>query len=485
MQFIRQNLFLVIVGGVLIVGASILMAMEYQKTDEKDQKIQERQKVADDIRGIPTGGFIKLSEKPGQLPAQIRDLKARVDELKGEEDKVKTECANWNSRTYKVLQMLNKVSGKEQTVSAFPDVEQFKNASLVLLFKNTYRKELSKLQASMSPVPPITQEQLDAEIKLHRTRLEQDALREEATRKKKVAATRPEKSTTEPGEDTGTSTEFGSLAQDQAIKTLMLRQATKEGNQMYIASDAMDSFFGDSVEPSATATELWHAQLNLWVQGDIVQAIIDANKYSADLVGAKQPSVLTSAVRKLIKIKVDKEYCRGPNSSGGAPGSTGGGGASGLRLPGGTESVVTAGGSDEAWAFTQHYCNPDYDVIQYQFTVAMPARYIPALESCLMQRNFHTILKIDVGALSVGTQATPAAGTTKGEIVPPYYGPDAIMEVTFRGELLLLTSWERGKYNVTDKKWELPPLMPKDVLSALPRQAWRPEDNTRLTGTTK
>jgi hypothetical protein len=486
MQFIKQNLFLVIVGAVLLVGGGILLAMGYQKADDKDQKVQERQKVADDIHGIPTGGFIKLSERPGQKPQQIKDLEARLGELKDEDEKVRAECANWNSRTYKVLQMQNKVGGKEQSVSAFPDVEQFKNASLVLLFKNTYRKELGKLLATMSPVVPITQEQLDSEIKNHRTRLEQDALREAATRKKKIASTKP--ATSEPGgEETGTVMDFSGRAQEEAVKALMLRQAT-QGGKIYVAPGALDSIFGESIEPSATPAELWHAQLNLWVQGDIVQAISDANEESARLVGAKQGTVLTSAVRRLIKIKVDADYCHGPNV-GGAPASPTGGGTGGFRVPGAAEPGAPSGASEENWAFTQHYCNADYDVLQYQFTVAMPARYIPTLESCLMQRNFHTIVKVDIANLTTGAQAAaaaaPVAGAAKADIIPPYYGPDAVMEVTFRGELLLLTSWERGKYNSTDKKWELPPLMPKDVLAGLPRQALRSEDNLRLSGPTK
>src|ERR1035437_4691434 len=132
MRIIRQNLFLVIVSGVLIVGASILLAVNYQKTDEKIDKMSEREKVVDDIRRIPTGGFIKLSDRPGQLPAQINDLKVRLEELKGEDEKVKAECRNWNSRTYKVLQLRSQAGGKEVLVTAFPEVEQLKNASMVL-----------------------------------------------------------------------------------------------------------------------------------------------------------------------------------------------------------------------------------------------------------------------------------------------------------------------------------------------------------------
>ena len=65
------------------------------------------------------------------------------------------------------------------------------------------------------------------------------------------------------------------------------------------------------------------------------------------------------------------------------------------------------------------------------------------------------------------------------------YGHDPIMRVTIRGELLLLTDWERGTWLAKEKKWsqQLPPLMPKDVLVRLKASgALRPEDQKRLTG---
>jgi hypothetical protein len=489
MQFIRQNLFLVIVGAVLLVGGSILMAMGYGKSDEKDQKMLDPQKLVEDIRRIPTGSIIKLSEKPGELPQQIKDLKTRLGELKDEDEKVKFECVDWNLRTYKVLQMRTKARDKETLVDAFPNVDQFKNAgNLCLLFKNTYRGQLEGLQASMSPVKPVTQDELDVEVNLHLVRLQQDAALE-AARKKKLSS-KPAADVGDPKDlkavpahgEAGQTADFTAQARAKAVKALMLRQATSRG-RIYVSPGALESVFVNWVEPSATATELWQAQLNLWVQGDIIEAINAANDYSTGLVRAKQPNVLTSAVKRLVKIKVDRDYCLGAGSGAPAGGaSSGGGGTSGYHLgPAEPSPGPTAGPAEESLELTGHFSNKEYDVIHYQFVVDMPARFIPALESCLMQRNFHTILKVEAGPLSAAPETTGAGNAA----IPPYYGPDAVIEVTFQGELLLLTSWERGKYNSTDKKWDSPPLMPKEVLTALPSSILRPEDAKRLAPTPK
>lgn len=484
MQIIKQNLFLVIVGGVLIVGSGVLLAMKYQKADQEDQMMREPRGLVEDIRRIPTGSIIKLSEKSGELPQQIKELKARLDELKDEDEKVKSGCIEWNVRTYKVLQMRTKTRDKEVSVDAFPNVDQFKNAgNLCLLFKNTYRTALENLQASMSPVAPITQEEVDAEINLHLVRLQQDAALE-AARQRKLSSKPAADSEGEKDHrvhavrsEGGPALDFGAQARDKAVKTLMLRQATRKGNQIYINPGALESVFANWVEPSATATELWQAQLNLWVQGDIVQAINDANKYSAELVRAKEPNLLTSAVKRLIKIHVEKDYCLSGGSSAPAGGaSSGGGGGGGYHLGSAEPSAAPTGGvTEEAADLTQHFSNKQYDVIHYEFVVVMPARFIPALESCLMQRNFHTILKMEIAPLATATETSAGVVT-----VPPYYGPDAVIQVTFKGELLLLTSWERGKYNTTDNKWDSPPLMPKEVLAGLPTSILRPEDAKRL-----
>ena len=64
-----------------------------------------------------------------------------------------------------------------------------------------------------------------------------------------------------------------------------------------------------------------------------------------------------------------------------------------------------------------------------------------------------------------------------------YYGADPVLEVTLYGELLLLTSWERGTVDDETEEWVLPPLMPDEVLASIQgrtEDAMREEDVARL-----
>jgi hypothetical protein len=141
---------------------------------------------------------------------------------------------------------------------------------------------------------------------------------------------------------------------------------------------------------------------------------------------------------------------------GGMPGAMPG------AMPGGGGSSGASGG---AIGLTGHYSCPDYDVVQYTFTVIMPLRYVVALEENLLRQNYHTILKVDLAPLT--GEANAAAGSVQ---VSYYYGSDALAQVTFRGEMLLLTSWQRGAPDTTagatPGKWLVEPLIPADVLKS-------------------
>ena len=67
-----------------------------------------------------------------------------------------------------------------------------------------------------------------------------------------------------------------------------------------------------------------------------------------------------------------------------------------------------------------------------------------------------------------------------------YYGTDPVVQVDITGELLLLTSWQRGSWDGENNKWseEFPPLMPLEVLQSLndtASDAIRDEDRRRLS----
>jgi len=61
-----------------------------------------------------------------------------------------------------------------------------------------------------------------------------------------------------------------------------------------------------------------------------------------------------------------------------------------------------------------------------------------------------------------------------------------VMLVTINSQMLLMTAWERGLWEVDKsgkKVLKYPPLMPREVLSTLPKEALRDIDNERLSQT--
>jgi len=298
-------------------------------------------------------------------------------------------------------------------------------------------------------------------------------------------------------------------AEQRAINALRLRKAT-EGR--IFAVDLQNVFPAGAITPSKDVTpeNLWAAQLSLWVQSDIVGAIAETNEQVLHVgTAVKKEYVMNSAVKRLDQISVNTTYVQGtapapmtgspsgfqPPSGGspaftppagfgappagrgngfgappagfgappagfGAPPAGFGAPPSGFGMPPAGVGAAPAGtaGAQAPAALGNFFSTPDYDVVRYSFTVVMPSRYIELLMKNLQARNYHNILSIDMAELANDPNSMY------------YFGTDPVMTVTFNGQLLLLTAWERGT------KGKYAPLMPVEVLTTLPM---RPEDRER------
>lgn len=219
-------------------------------------------------------------------------------------------------------------------------------------------------------------------------------------------------------------------ARQRARDSLVARSI--RGCLIYANIDALDRKF-DQPQQGATVEQIWHAQVSLWTMQDIVQAIRLTNE--AAVAHLPSPTVVDSAVKRLVSI----------------------------RLQGYATETSTP-------SITRRICSAEYDVIRYNFEVIMPIRYVDDLERALMSLNYHTIINVSMAAVHVPIDSLYD------------YGPDPVMKVSFDGELLLLTSWERGTWDAQSGDWSLdqPPLMPREILRTLPASAIREEDRERL-----
>jgi hypothetical protein len=208
---------------------------------------------------------------------------------------------------------------------------------------------------------------------------------------------------------------------------------------------------------------LWEDQVRLWIIEDVLAAIQATNKQGLEerrrQAGAKLPAnVLTSPIKRLVWVGSTGEFYTGLIENEAAWDM----GRDPERRPDrdfGDQTLTTV--TPEANTITGDVSNKEYDVVHYRFTVVMEPRFAGQLQRNLVQRNYHSLLGFTARKASNNLTLEERGrrdydsyrpGATTGEPDQPkqrsdvhYYGAKPVMEITFHGQLRLLTEWVRGK----------------------------------------
>ncbi len=395
MSFLRQHLFYVIlIAATLIVGA---VATGFYLTSDVDERLAAREKVSNSLAGLGR-------RRPKMNEESVARLKERIETLRSAAKKDAADSVAFNKRslmrifapgvpvadpnTAPVLRLA--VGGR--SIKAFPiDAKLYNDLGLYFSFIKEYGQVLDGLIARDRP-------------RLHRTSAPtQEEIADEAIRLRDVAQER---------------------ARSQAVLSMMVKKA--RAGWIYIEDDALDRVFPPGTT-KATEAQLWQAQVNLWVTSEVVQAIMDTNLQVAGEVadrgvGEAKMTVLTSPVKRLVKLTIDESM---------APAARGGGG---LLGGGSGRSAVTGS------PLTGRKTNAEYGVIRYRFSVVMPSRHVYRLMRNLQTQNYHTVLDTNLRAVETDSY---------------YYGTGPVMQIEVTGEFLLLMKWVR-------------PLLPDAVAGAVP-----------------
>jgi len=426
MEFVRKNLFLIIVGAVVLVVGGAMVVMKLGADDKTDQKSALRTVATQSLQNLARG---KISRW------RVEAEKARVETVQGAAKEVAEACIEWNRKNYPVLSVTPR--GSTKAIPAFPvDEKQYETLNLKYDVTQTYYKELVALLEPLRRAVPPMEAEIEDEI-IVQTKIIVARLKRE--RQRALAAGK------EPPPDPGTGA-IATEARKKASDVVRLKKAS--GGLIYASENSLDVVFPDP-DPLAPFEKLWQAQVNLWVTGDILAAINAVNTTATE--GVARKDVLTSGVKRLLKIEVQDEYVVGKEET-----ATAGGRARGAK-----SSLPTVQN------LTRRVCSQQADVIHYSFTVIMPTKYVLLLQKELMDRNYHTVLGIRMGNVVRTAEDLH------------YYGTDPVMEVTLECELLLLTAWERGTWDEKSKTWTRPPLMPKQMLATLHKSSLRTEDRKR------
>lgn len=160
--------------------------------------------------------------------------------------------------------------------------------------------------------------------------------------------------------------------------------------------------------PPESPVIFW-AQISMWIQQDVANAILETNKSSK--------SVITAPVKRLRRMEMPKQFVtsfkQGDNMQPSA-------GSINDPLPK-LKSVSATG----------RVSNPLFDVAHFSIVVDVDAEQIPAFLSQLNRNRFLTVLRVDMA--SVDSASEQAAGYI--------YGDKPVVTLTLNCETLFMRSW--------------------------------------------
>lgn len=168
--------------------------------------------------------------------------------------------------------------------------------------------------------------------------------------------------------------------------------------------DIIQGVYQSTEAPSAA--QMWMAQVSLWIQRDIVQAIIDLNEDS--------DNVETAPVKRLVSIYVE------PYATQGGTSSRSGGRANAVR-------ELTTG--VPAGCMTERVSNELYDVVRFETEMVVDGRDVITIIETMLQQNLYTAYDFSISA--VPQQQMGRSGDETGLYV---YGYEPVVT--------LIVSWE-------------------------------------------
>ena len=525
MRFLKENMILVLlVVAVVLLGGGLLTVRSSVNRNVVDGLLKKRQDMA--IRLRRKGGGTLVNKGIVAVERQ------RVKTTRSDANEIQRRCIEWNRRHCRPLRLplLDKEEKVVGHVDAFPiepQKQKYVDYSLRYQFTNEYIRAIDGLRGKLRPAAVPTKEDIAAAAQrweeLIRKKMELDNIRDEGREERDGGPARDERGVRP--------TWIGGLPPDMPVRRaaraapiraadeasvyarreLMKAQARK--GCMYADESAFQKVFAIAI-PVVADRQLWTAQLNLWVTGDIVEAIIATNREAFGKLPEQAWNVPAAAVKRLLRIEVDSDYfggkAAGPETPGWDPRDARmrdpmpgmmpemmppwGHQMMGQVRPERAAPVTPARPKAMGEGLTGRTVRQDCDVLHYSFTVIMSARYLPSLQRNLMKRNLHTILNVQMAEVAFDENSLY------------YYGTEPVVQVNMDWELLLLTAWERGTAEEMEPdaprpvsgigmgvgvgdgptaepvRWkkEFPPLMPVEVLKRIAPSALREVDRRRL-----
>jgi hypothetical protein len=419
MGFLRHHAAFIICA-VAAAGGIALGALGLKGMPQVTTEMEDRAKVYQELQSL-------ASNPVNQERIDVEQK--RINEIKADVDRVMARAAE--------------VDHYEQLVEGFfPDMPYDKEDD----FQDRYRQELRKLRDMLNPypkghdswVPPSPAGEDDFEFWSDWIVKE----REEATREFRGL---DGSAGVAPILDLGPAYSDGMvLTKDGARVDNVARAHMARAQSIYCYltdfedADERSKEFTSSLEVQPTVLpaktvdrpfpeSLWRAQLGLWIQGDVVQAIARLNNEAAeqyrksleDTEGRRTPPwVGIMPVKEVVSIRLSNDYVTSESEPAiGYEASVGEKEFATPALPGGSWETVFTGTVGTEW----------YDVMQFSVKLVMDQRDILKLVDEITRNRFHTLLRVSY-------EAVPVNRRMRGKI----YGDDPTVLVIMDFETIML-----------------------------------------------
>jgi hypothetical protein len=204
-----------------------------------------------------------------------------------------------------------------------------------------------------------------------------------------------------------------------------MRYDVAKKNKIYVASDVFTENPLVTGQQLPNPVDIWYAQMTLWIQQDVAQALAEANKNSQN--------ILDAPVKHLLKLTIPSSGSSGAGGVGIYTTSTPTSGGAGPAVP-----AAPVDGSDVlpvpkilTVSPTGRVSNPLYDVVQFTLVINVDSSQIPAVLASLSRDQLMDVMFMTVTSVDSDDQQRQGF----------FYGSAPVVQLTLSCETLFMRQW--------------------------------------------
>ena len=337
-------------------------------------------------------------------------------------EKVKADIANEAKAMFTEAVKINQGDKKPLVPDAFPQPPPGQRGTQAMInFQRAYAQEMDYA----NPDPNVRNKSMPArELKQMGVAPSAEAIKAEQDRRAKIIRVN-ELQVDERGRPRNEAQVNKKIAEVSAMVPLEMQRAVADNCTVYLDPGALTVI--ERILPPARPPrpeDAFSAQMNYWLQQDVLRGIADANAGARD--------VTQSAVKRIMKVALPTQQQIFTTARTAAPAQPNPDDPSGGQPPVPTDPTQPIP-PNYAISPTGRYSNALYDVIQFKLTVVVDAARVPQVLQALSRNRFITVYNTNVTAVDAGEHL--AAGYI--------YGPQPVVQLDLDCEALFLREWTK------------------------------------------